>query len=458
MAYTLEYQRTVTIPADLYDPANDNIGVGFGSSIASDSTKLAIGCQWKYHHADWNGAVYIYNWDGTFVQELQPDLADYGNNGFGKCIGLSGEWLLVGCPWNEVVYFYQWNGSSFDFKQRLSGSTVVPGNNFGYSVAISGSVAVVGTPRLADGSAGGTVFVFRESGGTWTEDQIITAPVNNFDRFGEFVAVYGTVLAVTDPYYDDDFTNEGHASIYEESGGTFSLAKEINHTECGGTTVDRYFGTSIAVVSETKVIVGWAGRDGPTGLGNVGALSVWEKIAGTWSQRQVLTAEPEGVSINAELGGWGAGNGDGSLATDGIFVIGGARGWEPEASAGWMGAGFLWAYNAFSDNYGQDDYDYPEIEGEFCAASVNASALQFALGGSTAEAGFEENDLVGVVRIYAVVPPPEITTTGSFPCSVNIAKIDPIVIPVPRNIWNEFDEHAATTSLFRLPGEKNWEL
>jgi len=62
---------------------------------------------------------------------------------------------------------------------------------------------------------------------------------------------------------------------------------------------------------------------------------------------------------------------------------------------------------------------------------------------------------IGIYAIPEVIP---VTETDSFKNYFNVQRIDFIAQPVPRNIWNQFDEHAATTSLTRLPGEKNWEF
>lgn len=68
------------------------------------------------------------------------------------------------------------------------------------------------------------------------------------------------------------------------------------------------------------------------------------------------------------------------------------------------------------------------------------------------------NDNLSPLGIFVYEESIPVQTTGFIGNQFNISRIDYVTTPIPRNIWNEFDEHAATTSLFRLQGEKNWEL
>jgi hypothetical protein len=453
----LTYLRQLTIPTDKWHANDDGSGAGFGGSIAVDNTKVICGCPTKYHNGGYYGAAYVYDWDGTFIQEILPEAADRaGFPAFAQCLALSGEWLIVGIANQDVVCFYQWNGTTFDFKQRLAGSTTVAGDYFGYNVAIDGSVAAVGATSDDDaGSSTGNVFIFRESGGTWSQDQNIQAPDASCDNFGYSIAIDGTVMAVGDPYYDDTYTNEGRVFIYEESGGTFTKTHEATQPAAGGTNVDPFFGSSLGI-SGTDIFIGWRDRQGDT-YSDAGAIAVWRK-SGTWAYSETLVASPESVGTNAELGGWGGNMNQGSVHAAGNWCVGGARGWEnPESGSGWWGAGFLWKLDG--STYTLEDYVFPAVVGEWGVhIAVDSVSEKMALGGYSADsaqsASYPASDSAGVVRLYDFAEP----TNPYFGLSFDVSRIDVVrTTPVPRLQRNEFDELGELLSLPRRKSEKNWE-
>jgi hypothetical protein len=81
---------------------------------------------------------------------------------------------------------------------------------FGYSVAISGSTAVVGAPEKD--SYTGTAYVFKDTGGTWAQQaELGAADAAAGDQFGYSVAVAGPTTAVGAP----DKTGTGAAYAFE---------------------------------------------------------------------------------------------------------------------------------------------------------------------------------------------------------------------------------------------------
>ena len=70
---------------------------------------------------------------------------------------------------------------------------------FGYSVAISGETVVVGAP-FDDGAAGfdqGSAYVFVRSGGVWSQQQkLLASDAASGDEFGFSVAISGETVVV----------------------------------------------------------------------------------------------------------------------------------------------------------------------------------------------------------------------------------------------------------------------
>ena len=105
----------------------------FGSSLDSNTSFLAVGA--PFHDAAGNnaGAVYVYSNDNasSFIQKITPnDVAS--NDNFGKAVVVYNDFLFIASnavnpnntSYNGAVYIYRWNGSSFVFLQKLQSTLV----------------------------------------------------------------------------------------------------------------------------------------------------------------------------------------------------------------------------------------------------------------------------------------------------------------------------------------------
>ena len=111
---------------------------------------------------------------------------------------------------------------------ELSASDGFSGASFGWSVAISGDIALVGARYDDDGTNRGTgsVYVFRRTAGTWSTTEIppkLTssdfndAPANSVgSNFGHTIGISGGNIVVGAPYEDDLVTlNTGVIYFFE---------------------------------------------------------------------------------------------------------------------------------------------------------------------------------------------------------------------------------------------------
>ena len=84
---------------------------------------------------------------------------------------------------------------------------------FGYSVAISGDLIVIGTP--GDASSTGRIDIYELDSGLWTRrDDIVGGSAG--DEFGKSVSVAGDTVVVGAPGADS-------AYVYERSGNDWTL-------------------------------------------------------------------------------------------------------------------------------------------------------------------------------------------------------------------------------------------
>ena len=87
------------------------------------------------------------------------------------------------------------SGTAWSQQAKLTAADAAAGDQFGYSVAVSGSIAVVGA--ALKNSNTGAAYVFVRSGTTWPQQAELTASdAAPGDVFGWSVAVSGTTAVV----------------------------------------------------------------------------------------------------------------------------------------------------------------------------------------------------------------------------------------------------------------------
>ena len=128
----------------------------FGKSVAisGDGTTAIVGAWYEDTGGSQAGAAYIFTRSGTDWSEqakiLSSDTQAYGN--FGRSVALSGDGntAIVGSAvdLNTVgaAYIFTRSGTSWSEQAKIQASDVEAGDQFGYSVSISGdgTTAIVG--------------------------------------------------------------------------------------------------------------------------------------------------------------------------------------------------------------------------------------------------------------------------------------------------------------------------
>jgi hypothetical protein len=164
--------------------------------------------------------------------------------------------------------------------------------NFGWSVAVSGSTAVVGAPyaTAVNGAyPGGTAYIFSKVGGVWTQEaELSPSDTTASDKFGSSVAISGTTVVVGAPGHSYSL---GAAYIYVDVAGTWTQQAELAAVGDAGESNVK-FGSSVATSGSTVMV-------GADGYGT-GSVYTYTQSAGTWTPGAVLTP-PDGA-ISDEFG------------------------------------------------------------------------------------------------------------------------------------------------------------
>jgi len=141
---------------------------------------------------------------------------------------------------------------------------------FGYSVAISGNYAIVSAIQEDDasGNDSGKVYIFEVSTGTLlhTLNNPNAYGTSLNDNFGRSIAISGN-YAIVGAYFEDDAggTSSGKAYIFEVSTG--ALLHTLNNPNAYGTSASDQFGISVAI-SGNYAIVGANAEDEASGTGS----------------------------------------------------------------------------------------------------------------------------------------------------------------------------------------------
>ena len=165
--------------------------------------------------------------------------------------------------------------------QKLSSSATAPhlGSilyQAGVSVALEGDRLFVGVQ--GDDVAeldGGSVLAYEHTGGSWTQTAVLLpSPAAPGISFGFRLALEGDTLAVG--------AADEAVYVFEHQGGSWVQTQRLTASD---SHPDDGFGIHLALSGDT-LLVGAAGSDGP-GSG-AGAAYVFERVAGSWVQTQVL--------------------------------------------------------------------------------------------------------------------------------------------------------------------------
>ena len=225
-------------------------GDGFGSSVAISGSSVVVGATYHLHA----GAAYVFVRSGTtWTQQVELTASDgVANDNFGLSVGLSGSTAVVGARFKNsntgAAYVFGRSGTAWTQLAKLTASDGAANDYFGISVAISGTTVVVGAYGKA--SFTGAAYTFTGSGSTWTQQaKLIASDGAANDDFGISVAISGSVAVVGSP---GKTASIGAAYVFVRSGTAWSQLAKL--TASDGAANDQ-FGTSVGV-SGTSGIVG----------------------------------------------------------------------------------------------------------------------------------------------------------------------------------------------------------
>ena len=221
------------------------------------------------------------------------------NEQFSNATAISGGTAIVGAHFDDqagplagAAYILELQAGQWVETQKLASSDLVANDRFGWSVGISGDVAVVGTRYQSDfGYGSGSVYVFERNAGTWTETaKLVASDPGLSDFFGQSVAISGTTLVVGAVSDDSLLLDTGSAYVFEKQGGSWVETQKLLASDAD---LDDRFGYAVAIDGDS-IMVSSIGDDdkGPQS----GSVYVFERQAASFQQTQKLTGSQSNTS------------------------------------------------------------------------------------------------------------------------------------------------------------------
>jgi trimeric autotransporter adhesin len=209
--------------------------------------------------------------------------------------GIDGDQASEAAQESGAVYVFVRRGSTWVQQAYVKASNTGPFDHFGRSVALSadGSMLAVGASGESSAATGvggneadnaapysGAVYVFTRSGGTWRQAAYVKASnTGGNDRFGESVALSadGSILAVGafvedsaatgvgGDQADNSADGSGAVYVFARSGGTWSQEAYIKASNTGA---EDHFGYKLALSADgaTLAVGAYAEASAATGI------------------------------------------------------------------------------------------------------------------------------------------------------------------------------------------------
>lgn len=249
---------------------------------------------------------------------------------FGNAVAVSGDTVIIGAPDEDsaaagvnddatdnsssssgAAYVFVRTGTTWTQQAYLKASNTDPGDQFGYSVSVSGDTIVVGAPNEKSTAVGvngnqasnsailaGAAYVFVRNGTTWTQQAYLKASnTASFNYFGRSVTVDGNTIAVG----ADQYQSMGAVYVFVRNGTTWTQQATFSGSNTGA---QDQFGWSVGLSGDTLVVGANLEDSDTTGVNstgtdpalqyNSGAAYVFVRIGTSWGQEAYLKASNTG--------------------------------------------------------------------------------------------------------------------------------------------------------------------
>ncbi len=285
----------------------------FGWSVAVAGDTAVVGAYDEDSGGSRAGAVYVYDRNETNawseIKKLTAaDAQAYDE--FGFSVAMAGDVAVTGAHLEDgagnnagAAYVFERNtggANAWNLVKKLTAADAEAGDEFGISVTAAGDVVVVGSFYESSGGAGaGAAYIFeRNAGGVdnWGElKKLVASDADAGDLFGWSVAVAGDVVVVGAKSEASGGAGAGAAYVFERNTGGTNAWGEVKKLTASDAEAGDYFAHSVSVAGNVAVV------GAKTGDAGAGSAYVFERDAGgtnTWGEVKKLTASDAEANDN----------------------------------------------------------------------------------------------------------------------------------------------------------------
>ncbi len=223
-------------------------------------------------------------------QKLLPDDGK-AKDSFGYSVAIDGATALVGSHRADAQniqdsgagYIYSLGSSGWQQQAKLIAKPAYINDTLGGNVALKQNMAMLGV-RGRDEDAG-AVLAFEKEDNSWSQKQLLTAPDRKAgDTFGQSIALTERFLVIGAPHSNAPSEDSGSVYVYQREESSWQFHSKL--TAKDGTAGD-LFGISVAIDGNTILI----GADLNDQLAeNAGAVYAFEFDGKQWLQQAKLVA------------------------------------------------------------------------------------------------------------------------------------------------------------------------
>ncbi len=209
---------------------------------------------------------------------------------FGHAVAISGNTAIVGAPdfgsvpGTSYIYVKANNAWPAGPSFTLPDPANTVGDTFGDSVAISGGYAIVGA--AGSSSLAGLAYIYKRTGAVWPTAPTATLQYPSSapgDQFGISVGISGTTAVVG----TGNYAPNGAAFVYQKVGSLWVLQSTVTDAAANP---HWGFGQPVAIAANTVVVGAIGGETGNCTTPPCGAVDVYTKPNNGWVSTSAPTA------------------------------------------------------------------------------------------------------------------------------------------------------------------------
>lgn len=271
---------------------------GFGSPLAVDGTRLAVGARVGFGFTQ---HINVYDFVDGAWESISPALRPAEFDSFeifpNGGVAIKGNILIAAAKHFDVgansqqgaVYTWIFDGLTWNPLPRLTSDDGISGDIFGSALAFDGEFLVVGADSVDDGAEirRGAAYIYQLNEDEWDFIQKLTPADDDVLNFGANVAFDGEHIAIGTINWVGSLSSQGAVYLYQFNGTTANFIKRFI-----GSNNDS-FATSFAV-QDDMLMVGASGADPK--LNNQGAVYAYTFNGRNWALQATLVAKNAAAS------------------------------------------------------------------------------------------------------------------------------------------------------------------